>query len=506
MATGSSNPVRTPVGQMALQKTLVPDLPKPVVQSFVVSSARRTIQSGLHTEEFYPLHYATDGSPIDDLRFAFKHEPLDLRIIHAALKALGKSALELWVRQEPTGAFSRRAWFLFERLTNETLDIEPVRAGNYVDALDPKRHFVSDPINSPRHRVRDNLLGGPDLCPVVRRTSRLEAMIAAELSEEAKAITTRYAPDILARAVSFLYTKETRSSFAIEGEAPGRSREERFLQALRDAPHFHPANKEALLRLQAIIVDPRYAAQDWRDFQNFVGETTRRFGEYVHFICPRPGDVPALMQGWFALTERLRNSSLDPVIAAAVSSFAFVFIHPFEDGNGRIHRFVIHSLLAARGFCPPGILFPVSAAILRQRHLYDQALEVFSRSIQPAIDWDFMEDNAIQVKNDTRDLYRFFDATAQAEYLYDRVAETIRVDFKEEADFVEVFDAAFSAVREIVDMPDRRASLLIRLCLQNGGQLSQNKRKQFQELSDEEVLLIETAMREIMGAHSFNAL
>ena len=452
--------------------------------------------------EYYPAHYATDGSPVENLRFAFKHEPLDLRIIHAALKAMGKSALQNWVRQEPTGVYSRRAWFLYERLTGQILDLEAVRTGNYTDALDTQRHYTADPINSPRHRVRDNLLGGPDLCPVVRRTTKLEAMIQSGLAGEANSLIARYDPDILARAISFLYTKETRSSFAIEGETPSHTREERFLQALRDAPRFLPADKAALLRLQSAIVDPRYAARDWRDFQNFVGETTRRFGEYVHFICPRPADVPALMKGWLALTERLRASALDPVIAAAVSSFAFVFIHPFEDGNGRIHRFVIHAMLAARGFSPAGVVFPVSAAILRERHRYDQTLENFSRPVLQGTKWEFDEDNAISVQNDTRDLFRFFDATAQAEYLYERVAETIRIDFKEEADFVEVFDAAFQAVRVVVDMPDRRASLLIRLCLQNGGRLSHNKRKQFEELTDIEVAEIESVLRELLRVYS----
>ena len=69
-----------------------------------------------------------------------------------------------------------------------------------------------------------------------------------------------------------------------------------------------------------------------------------------------------------SLTRRgLRARTNDPVVAAAVSSFAFVFIHPFEDGNGRIHRFLIHHVLSRRGYSPPGVIFPVSAAILRDR-------------------------------------------------------------------------------------------------------------------------------------------
>lgn len=36
------------------------------------------------------------------------------------------------------------------------------------------------------------------------------------------------------------------------------------------------------------------------------------------------------------------------VVEAACRSFAFVFIHPFGDGNGRIHRLLLHNVLALR--------------------------------------------------------------------------------------------------------------------------------------------------------------
>ena len=498
MSTALRNNSRIPLGQMALHTLLGTAFPPPAVQSFLIYGARRTREENTHIEELYPPEYRTDETLYANLRFAFRHEPLDLRIIHAALEAIGPDALAEWVRAEPTGAFSRRAWFLYETFNGRTLDLEPARRGNYVPVLDEKHHFVAAPINSPRHRVRDNLLGTKDLCPTLRRTQKLEKSVAAQLDREARALAAHYPPETLARAASFLYTRETRSSFAIEGEAPSQNREQRFLQALQSIALFDSTDKQALVRLQGQIVDPRYAAADWRDIQNFVGETTRRFGEHVHFICPRPEDVGSLMDGWMAMTRRLLTDPLDPVLTAAVTAFAFVFIHPFEDGNGRIHRFLIHYILSQRGFTPPDVIFPVSAAILRQKHQYEKTLEAFSRPIMNAIEWDFLQDSMLRVQNDTRNLYRFFDATAQAEFLYERIAETIRVDFKEELDFLEVYDAAFAAVRGIVDMPDRRASLLIRLLLQNYGRLSQSKRKQFQELTDDEIARMEDAIQQII--------
>ena len=204
------------------------------------------------------------------------------------------------------------------------------------------------------------------------------------------------------------------------------------------------------------------------------------------------------MRSWMVLTRRMLESEVHPVVAAAVCAFSFVFTHPFEDGNGRIHRFLMHSILAKRGYTPPGVIFPLSAAILRDQRSYDEALESFSRPLFDFIDWRWTPERKIVVRNDTDRLYRYFDATAFAEYLFDRVADTVRHDLDEELSFIAVFDRAFQTVREIVDMPDRRASLLVRLCMQNGGRLSARKRKQFRELHDEEIAAMEAAIQDAM--------
>jgi hypothetical protein len=158
------------------------------------------------------------------------------------------------------------------------------------------------------------------------------------------------------------------------------------------------------------------------------------------------------------MMENLRHSNVDPVCAAAAASFGFVFIHPFEDGNGRIHRFLIHQELARSGFTPHQMLFPVFAVMMRDRSRYDEILEGFSQSISPYIDYEMHQEGSLVVNNQTAHLYRFWDATRFAEYLYDCVAETVRTDLREEIGFLKVFDAAIRATMDIVDMPDRRAS------------------------------------------------
>jgi hypothetical protein len=315
---------------------------------------------------------------------------------------------------------------------------------------------------------------------------------------EAATATKGYSKDVLARATSFLYTRETRSSFAIEGEPANATREGRFYQALQNLAGFS-ADKASLIRLQSAIVEPRYAAQDWRTIQNFVGETTHGFGEFVHYVCPKPEDLPSLMEDWSALSQRLSASTLSPVIAAAICAFTFVFIHPFEDGNGRIHRFLIHHMLRTRGFAQEEVILPVSTAILRSKSEYERILELVARPLLSLIAWNQTADGSITVTGPTKDFYRFFDFTAQSEFLFSQVAEAIRVDFKDELAFLLLFDKARAGVSEIVDMPTRRAALLIRLCLQNGGKLSQSKRKGFSELSETELAGIEQAVMRAMG-------
>ena len=73
------------------------------------------------------------------------------------------------------------------------------------------------------------------------------------------------------------------------------------------------------------------------------------------------------------------------------------------------------------------------------------------------------------------------------EYLCAKVAETIRKDLNHELDFVAIHEASLSAVHDIIDVPDRRASLFVRLYLQNDGRLGKAKRDLLREVTDGEL-------------------
>jgi hypothetical protein len=438
---------------------------------------------------------ARPDDPVAHVEFALRYEAFDLGVLVAALDAIEKTRLEEWVRSSPTSAFARRAWFLYERFVGDQLDVPDLKMGNYVDALDEDRFITSAPVVSPRHRVRDNLLGVPGFNPTVRVTERLTQRVGERWNERLRAVAAAYDPRLLLRAASYLYTKESKASYAIEGETPGPDRLERFVNVLRQAGTFDTTSTESLLSLQSAIFDPRFATPTWRTTPIYVGQTLGFNTERGHFVGPRPDDLLDLMAAWAGATDRLLGDGVDPVIAAAVASFGFVFLHPLPDGNGRVHRFLIHNVLARRGFTPDGVLFPVSAAMLRDRGGYDAALETFSKRLLPCVSWEFDQDGTFLAKDVDPGHYRYVDLTPLVEYLYDKVAVATDEDLREELAFLDAYDRAFEAVQRIVDMPDRDISLFVRLVMQNGGTLSKAKRGYFDKLTDDEVSRMEDAVR-----------
>jgi len=494
----------TLAGLHSLIRDLDLKVPVPVVKS-VITGTRKTRITDAEVIEQYPKSYQPTRTTVGQLRFALRYEPIELGIYKAAFSHTPKSEIEQWIQSEPNGIFARRAWYLYELLTGTTLDVPDLTSGPYVDLLDPSLHIVGAVERVRRQRIFDNLLGNKDYCPLIRRTERLEADMGKNLADRARSLVSAAAPAVLKRAVHYLFTKETKSSFAIEGEAPSKDRTERFVAALMRAEKFDPGSKQSFVDLQNAIVDPRYAQKDWRDIQVYIGETLPDFSQEIHFLCPRPQDVPSMMSGWMQMTKHLlgSESQVHPVCIAAAAAFGFVFIHPFLDGNGRIHRFLVHSVLSKTKFSSAGLVFPVSAAMLRDMAAYDRVLEAFSRPISRFINYNLDSQQQLIVLNETADLYRFFDATAQAEYLFDCIEDTISRDLKRELDFLKFFDAAMKDVMDIVDMPNQRAALLIKLVHQNKGKLSKAKRDMFREISDQEIAKIETAIRE--AAQQFQA-
>ena len=480
-----------PVGYAALVDRY--GLRVPLPPALTAIAARHHPSSITYWQLLTPRH-APEDTLGGHLEFALKWEGVDLAALATLFQTVADEEVAAVARAKPTGVYTRRLWFLHEWLTGRELDLPELPKVRAVPAVDPHRQFaLSGGRLSPRHKVIDNLPGTRSFCPMVRRTPTLERYLAKGLDRQARETIGRTHRDIVARAAAFLLLTDSRSSFGIEGERPSTQRAARWAQAIGEAGS-RPLSLAELGRLQRVVLgDTRFVRPGLRTEDGFIGLHDRETQEPIpDHVSARAEDLRSLLEGIVAYGERAIAGGVDPVVAAAAMAFGFVYVHPYEDGNGRLHRWLIHHVLATASYNPPGVVFPVSAAIFREIETYRAVLESHSRPLLPFIEWRSTKDGNIDVLNDTADYYRFFDATPHAEFLYHCVEQTVERDLPGEVAYLEAYDRFARGVQEIVDMPDRTVELLHRFLRQGVGHLSKRAREdEFAALTDAEAERIE---------------
>ena len=142
-----------------------------------------------------------------------------------------------------------------------------------------------------------------------------------------------------------------------------------------------------------------------------------------------------------------------------------------------MHRYLIHHVLAERKFTPPGMVFPISSVMLDRIDDYRATLQAHSEPLMPFIEWRPTAERNVDALNQTADLYRYFDCTAEAEFLYACVRRTVEHDLPREIDYLRRHGDAMGRIMERIDMPDRLAENLIMFIRQNKGSLPRKRRE-----------------------------
>ena len=198
-----------PAGYAALIRAFDLRVPLPRTLSAVGARHRRMEEGGWR---IYSPRYAPDAQLEGHLTFALKYEGLDLVVLKRLFVAVGPRPVEAIVRAKPTGAYARRIWFLYEWLTGQRLDLPNADRGAYPYVVDTDRQYAAPAETSPRHRVKNNLPGTPDFCPLVFRTEALERFRGMDLQTCARQAAAAVPRDLLARTAALLLLKDSRST------------------------------------------------------------------------------------------------------------------------------------------------------------------------------------------------------------------------------------------------------------------------------------------------------
>ncbi|MFT6442606.1 MAG: Fic family protein [Crocinitomicaceae bacterium] len=456
--------------------------------------------------QVFTVRHKPNSDLISHLAFALKYEGIDLYILKKFFLYTKEEPIVNMINKEPTSQYSRRVWFLFEWLMGKELEIPDLKTGTYVEIVNSKLQFTGSSINSTRHRIKNNLPGTYEFCPMVRRTEKIEKFVEKDMSGSIEKGLNGRDKELVRRAAAFMLLKDSKASFAIEGEYPPNLRARNWGKAIGQAGK-KQLTVEELERLQDIVIGAKKLKHmGVRKHEGFIGEHDREtFSPLPDHISAKSKDLPSLMRGLLDTNNLLQESDCDPIIVAATMAFGFVFIHPFSDGNGRIHRYMIHHILTRMGYTKRGMIFPVSAAILSRIDEYQEILEDYSSQRIDLIEWEPTSDHNVKILNETIDLYRYYDLTAQVEFIYECVEDTIERIIPDELDYLEKYDRISNYINTYVTLSDTKVDLLIKFLDQNKGKLSKRKReKEFDELTDSEISEIEENFHAIFNSDNPN--
>ncbi|KAF1031211.1 MAG: Adenosine monophosphate-protein transferase SoFic [Pseudomonas sp.] len=417
---------------------------------------------------------------LDHILFALKHEGINLAILAQALEVVTARQLLQELDKAPNGVFIRKACYLWEGLLGQRLPYDKPVNSRVAPLFDPARYVTGPAARNARWRIDFNGLGSLHYCATVERTPELQALLALDVLGRAKSFMATLPPEMMDRAIQWAYLHETRDSFAIEKEEPSEEKSRRFVQLLRQAHEGRLLTEDYLVELQnSTVSNPFDKACAFRHEQNHLHNGLRGAAG-VSYVPPSPDLCQALMEELMAFANQPERD-VDPLVAAAVTAFGFVFLHPFMDGNGRLSRFLIHQTLCHFGALENGLLLPVSVAMKHEEQAYLEALKAFSKPTREFwnvtwLDADRMSFEFIGHPS----LYRYWDATRCVEFTLQMARRALEVELREETEFLRRYDCVINAVNQRFDVRGSDLSRLVMMCLDNGGTVSRHRRKQFQ--------------------------
>jgi Fic family protein len=221
-----------------------------------------------------------------------------------------------------------------------------------------------------------NDVAGPALAPLARLLLRTESIASSKV--EGMQMGARE----LARAEARMETGGRISETAAEILANLDAMELAVHEAASAAPFGVEQITAIHRRLMERSLHGQRIAGQLRTVQNWIGGN-----DYnpcgADFVPPPPEYVEPLLAD---LCAAINDEVLPPLVQAALVHAQFETIHPFDDGNGRTGRALIHVVLRRRGVAPAYVP-PISVVLANARERYIAGLTRFRAADEGVAEW-----------------------------------------------------------------------------------------------------------------------
>ena len=221
-----------------------------------------------------------------------------------------------------------------------------------------------------RAEARVRALGAlPDMAGIARFLLRSEAIASSRIEG--------VAPSAHRVALAELAQQEEVRGLSEQARAVARN-VTLVRAAVEELSGAQPVTADRLLALHRSLLPDSPEHHGIRSTQNWVGGSSYHPLD-ADFVPPPPELVPDLVAD---LLTYLNGATHAPLIQAALVHAQFETIHPFADGNGRVGRALIHTVLTRRGLLA-GMILPTSLVLSTLSGKYVEALSRFREAGDP---------------------------------------------------------------------------------------------------------------------------
>ena len=221
-----------------------------------------------------------------------------------------------------------------------------------------------------RAETRVRALGAlPDMAGIARFLLRSEAIASSRIEG--------MAPSAHRVALAELAQQEEVRGLSEQARAVARN-VTLVRAAVEELSGAQPVTADRLLALHRSLLPDSPEHHGIRSTQNWVGGSSYHPLD-ADFVPPPPELMPDLVAD---LLTYLNGATHAPLIQAALVHAQFETIHPFADGNGRVGRALIHTVLTRRGLLA-GMILPTSPVLSTLSDEYVEALSRFRKAGDP---------------------------------------------------------------------------------------------------------------------------